>query len=788
MKTKGNPGQILIVDDKIYNLRILSMYLQKCGYVLDQLQNPELVLPLVKKSPPDIILLDIMMPKINGYEVCKQLKADASISDIPVIFLSALHDSSDVLNAFSVGGVDYITKPFKEYDVLARVQTHISLRKSQQALKIKNIELQNEIEARERIENKLLESKKNFEDIFNSTTDILFIVDFQGNIQDANPKAIETYGYSKDELLKLDVRQLVHKDSQHIFDKVITEILTKGYSCHESTDLKNDGSTFIAEVQGSIVQFNGTPHYLAVIRDITRRKQTEKALITAKNASDAANKAKSNFLAVMSHEIRTPMNAIIGMTELTLQTDLNSKQINNLKIIKDSSYHLLNVINEILDFSKIEANKLSIEAINYDLYALLYGVIYLFKGQIKEKGLFLNLEKAETLPKFINGDPIRLKQILVNLVNNAIKFTRTGGITIKAMYENDSYLLFSVTDTGIGIPENKHQSIFDSFNQADNSVTRNHGGTGLGLAICKKLSEMMGGNVTVSSTPGSGSTFSFRIKYQPGDKNEMSPLNQHNDWKQLKEDTCPLNILLVEDNHVNANIAKQFLEKMGHDSVTALNGKEALEVLSIQTFDIVLMDVEMPEMNGLEATRRIRNGEAGEHVSGIPVIAMTAHALNEFRDECMHSGMNDFISKPVDFYELGIVLKKYCATSPSKQSNDLDPQQHNSNNHIINKNEAMQRLDDSEELFDMICNSFLDDIDDPLKNMNQAISSKDYECLRYNAHTLKGLCGNIGANRCKEMMFQIEKMAGSDYPDRDQLRSFYENFLVELEKVKEILS
>jgi PAS domain S-box-containing protein len=787
MNINDNSGHILIVDDQIHNLQILSMYLQTKGYLIDQLQNPELVMPFVRKTPPDIILLDIMMPRIDGYEVCKQLKADASTHDIPIIFLSALNDSSNIIKAFSAGGVDYITKPFKEYDVLARVQTHIALRKSRQSLEAKNKELQNEIEVRKKIENKLFESKKNFEDIFNSTTDILFIVDFQGNIKDANPKAIETYGYSKKELLNSHIRQLIHKDYQHIPDIVMEDILTNGYTCMEYTDVRKDGSTLIVEAQGSIVNYNGKPHYLAVLRDITSRKQTEETLIKAKKAADAANNAKSNFLAMMSHEIRTPMNAIIGMTELTLQTDLNSEQEKNLEIIKESSYHLLNVINEILDFSKIEANKLTIENIDFDLYYLIDSVFYLFKGQTKEKGLFFHLEKSERLPQFINGDPIRLKQILVNLLNNAIKFTQSGGITIKAMPENDTRLVFSVTDTGTGIPEDKHQTIFDSFHQADNSITRVHGGTGLGLAICKKLLEMMDGYITVSSKPGSGSTFSFGIKYQPGDKNSLHPQLQNTDWEQLKENTSPLSILLVEDNAVNAKIATQFFEKMGHDSVTAFHGKEALEMLSMQSFDLVVMDVEMPEMNGLEATRRIRNGEAGDHVSEIPVIAMTAHTLNAFRNECINSGMNDFISKPVDFFELRLILNKYCSSLPSIQVNDLDNQKNQPANHIINKKEAMERLDNSEELFNIICHSFFMDIDAPINNLNQAISSKDYECVRFNAHTLKGLCGNIGANRCKSLALQIEKMASSSKPDCDQLRSFYENLLIELEKVKEII-
>jgi len=780
-------GHILIVDDKLLNLRILSSFLQKQGFVVDQLQNPELVMPLVKKISPDLILLDIMMPKINGFEVCKQLKANASTHEIPVVFISALNNADNILKSFSVGGVDYISKPFQEKEVLARVQTHMTLRKAQKELEEKNIKLQEEIKTRERIEIEVLESNKSFEAIFNSSTDMMIISDFQGNIVNANPKALETYGYSKEEFLKLTVQQLVHPDSYNDFETFSRDIQTKGFTSLEAKDIRKDGSTFLVEVQGSIVDYYGAPHHLGVLRDITKRKQAEEALVKAKNASDAANRAKSNFLAMMSHEIRTPMNAIIGMTELTLQTDLSPEQENNLKVVKESSYHLLNVINEILDFSKIEANKLTIEHIDFDLYYLLDSVIYLFIAQTQEKGLFLNLDKSNGLVQYIKGDPIRLKQILVNLVNNAIKFTKEGGITIKVGQENDSHLVFSVTDTGIGIPEDKHQQIFQRFNQADTSITREHGGTGLGLAICRKLVELMGGDITVSSQVNVGSTFLFNIQLTRGDKNKISHQNQPIDWQQLREDSQPLKILLVEDNAVNARIATRFLEKMGHHSSTALNGKEALTILSKERFDLVIMDVEMPEMNGLEATVRIRKGEADKNNANIPVVAMTAHALNEFRDECLTSGMNDFISKPVNFYELGIVLKKYDSLS-SYQEKPIEKKPEELTNQVLNKREALVRLDGSEEIFDMICNSFLEDIAEPLENINIGLNRKDYEAVSFNAHTLKGLCGNISANSSKNFARQMENLAKNGNPDVDQLIVLFEKLGKELEKVKKIIT
>jgi len=644
VQTSNNesPGKILIVDDQLTNLKILTELLTQQGYLVGQLRNSKMVMASIEFSPPDLILLDIMMPKISGFEICQQLKKKEFTRDIPVIFISALKESSKILKAFSVGGVDYITKPFNNYEVLARVKTHITLRKTQQAL------------------------------------------------------------------------------------------------------------------------------------------------VEARNASESANKAKSNFLAVMSHEIRTPMNAIVGLTDLTLQTDLDHYQKNNLKVIKDSAYLLMDIINDILDLSKIEAGKLVLENIDFDLYQLLDYIVNIFTAQVEKKGLSIHLEKEDHLPRYIKGDHIRLKQILFNLINNAIKFTETGSITIKAQKKDTSFISFSVIDTGIGIPENRKDAIFNSFSQVDLSTTRKYGGTGLGLTICKKLVEIMGGQINVTSKPDSGSTFNFDIKFTEGEKSKVNPETQADNWKDLKAVSQNLKILLVEDMQININIAKQFLNKMGHEAIAAMNGKEALTILSKNHFDLVLMDVEMPEMNGLEATQRIRNGEAGSKNSEIPVIAMTAHALSEFKEDCFNSGMNDFISKPVNFYELGIILKKYCSSSQDTLIK-IEKKHIETSDKIVDRERAITCLDGDEELFNIVCYSFLNDLPVILNKLNESINKKDYKDIRYHAHTLKGLCGNIYANSTMNLSQQIESMAKAGDNNFEQFKSLFDKILKESEKVKEIL-
>jgi len=773
-------GKVLIVDDKKDNLLILSVILRNKGYEVKELQSGHLVFDYVKKTTPDLILLDIMMPDISGFDICKQLKNEESTRDIPVIFISALSSNNYIVKAFSAGGIDYVTRPFQKNELLARVGTHIALRKSQQRIEAQNLKFIQDDKA-------LLESKKNFEGIFNAVSDMLIIADMDGKIVNANPKAIESYGYSKEEFLKLEVSQLIHEDNRHLFKKYISDILTNGVSHIESKEIRKDGSFFIAEVKGSFVEYNGKPHLLGVLRDITKQKQEERDLIEAKKASDSANKAKSNFLAVMSHEIRTPMNAIIGMTDLTLQTNPTPEQESNLNIIKESTSLLLDIINDVLDFSKIEAGKLTLEKIDFDLHTFLDNLISIFIVQVENKGLSITLQKSDQLPRYIKVDQTRLKQILVNLINNAIKFTETGAITINASQDNNSLLKFSVKDTGIGISEENQNIIFNSFSQAELSTTRKHGGTGLGLAICKKLVEMMGGKIYLESKPDFGSTFSFQIKFEHGDKNKVKTEAQTENWEQLKTDCKKLNILIVEDNLMNIKIAEQFLIKLGHSFSTVRNGKEALEILSQVRFNIILMDVEMPEMNGLEATRRIRNGEAGSVNSGTPIIAMTAHALDNFRIECESAGMNDFVSKPVNFYELGMILKKYssshnyCTDKNVNISNDK-------NNLVVDKKEAIIRLGGCEEIFDMVCQSFLNDIAGLLENIKQGVNKKDYEAIRFNAHTIKGLCGNINANSSINLAKKLEHLASEGEKKFDQINPVLEKLLKELDKVKEIIA
>jgi len=411
-------------------------------------------------------------------------------------------------------------------------------------------------------------------------------------------------------------------------------------------------------------------HYLAllallavgswfVVRLLESRRQAFRDVARAKEAAEAASEAKSRFLASMSHEIRTPMNAVIGLTDLTLTTQMTSEQRDYLESVASSAKDLLALLNDILDFSKIEAGQLDLEETDFDLAGILESVVSPLAVSAIEKGLALTYEMAPGTPRRLRGDPHRLRQVLLNLAGNAIKFTEEGEVVVRvtkeAETEEDATLHFAISDTGIGIPVEKLEAIFEAFTQADGSTTRTHGGTGLGTAIAKQLVEMMGGKIWAESEVGQGSTFYFTVRLKTGQpaqplsrdlagaEKEPPPPTQGLDRTQE-----PIKVLLAEDNPVNQKLIVRILEKRGHEVVVAQTGREAVDALEASEFDLVLMDVEMPEMDGLEATRLIRQRQspAGRH---LPIVGLTAHAMKGDRERCLDAGMDEYMTKPINF-------------------------------------------------------------------------------------------------------------------------------------------
>jgi PAS domain S-box-containing protein len=380
--------------------------------------------------------------------------------------------------------------------------------------------------------------------------------------------------------------------------------------------------------------------------------------------AQSADHAKGEFLANMSHEIRTPMNGIIGVTELLLDTTLSNVQSDYVGMIKRSADTLLVILNDILDFSKIEAGKLQVEKVPFLLKETLRDIIYIMQPKAYEKNIKLDYSIGSDIPDAVVGDPVRLKQVLLNLVGNSLKFTEHGEIKVNISRDssknNPDVLQFSVSDTGIGIPKEKQEHIFNPFTQADNSTHRKYGGTGLGLTITSKLVELMGGKVWLESEFGKGSDFYFTVSLPVAEEEAMKSFMPKEADENIIPEASNLNILLAEDNPINQKLAVKMVEAKGHKVVVADNGKVALEKLEKQSFDMILMDIQMPEMDGYEAIAKIREKEtiSGSH---IPIIAMTAHAMKGDREKCIESGADEYISKPINRAELYRLINKMAS-------------------------------------------------------------------------------------------------------------------------------
>ena len=486
------------------------------------------------------------------------------------------------------------------------------------------------------------------------------ITDLNGVIEYVNPAFTKVTGYTRKEALGNNPSILKSGIQDDEFYKELWETLSAGQMWRGELCNKNKaGELFwesasispVANSEGEIT------HYVAVKEDITKRKEAILELEKAKDAAEAAAKAKADFLANMSHEIRTPLNAIYGMTTLMLDTPLNDEQKDFITTILGGSNTLLSVINDILDFSKIEAGKMELEEQPFNIRSCVEEAIALLSEKAMRKKLKLVCTIKKGTPPVVVGDVTRLRQILVNLLNNAIKFTNTGEIAVNVqarVTENNQHeLRFSIRDTGIGIPKDKMSKLFESFSQVDSSTTRKYGGTGLGLAISRELAEKMGGTMWVESEANKGSTFYFTILVESA--KEIKPKEKKEIDLKLGE-KHPLHILLVEDNLINQKVAKKLLERLSYSIDLAMNGLEALDALEKQTYDLVFMDIQMPKMDGNEATKQIREKFAPKHQPYI--IAMTAHALEGDREKYIARGMNDYISKPISVEALVKALEK----------------------------------------------------------------------------------------------------------------------------------
>lgn len=517
----------------------------------------------------------------------------------------------------------------------------------------------------------------------------------------------------------------------------------------------------------------------------------EKALIAMREA-DSANQAKSEFLANMSHEIRTPMNAILGLTQLGLKAT-PEQQLEYLVKINDSAELLLNVLNDILDFSKIEAGKISLEKIDFDLYGIIDSLTYTIDTQAKAKHLDFKVEIAPETPRYLTGDPLRLQQIIMNLANNAVKFTEHGSIVLQitcpALTSNSIMLHCSVTDTGIGLTPEQKTRLFQAFSQADTSTTRKFGGTGLGLAIAKRLVDLMGGEIAAESTYGQGSTFHFSAPFAIAKDYNCRVLPLPNLGGSISEPQQAqlqgARVLIAEDNPLNQEVIEEFLARAGAQVTLVSNGLEAIEMVQRQSFEVVLMDLQMPVMDGLEAARELRKIP---QLAKTPIIALTANVFQADIERCVAAGMNDHVGKPIKVEELFSKLEKWLkhsgfqpteetvssSQSPPAEVETIKAPAATSTLPDLDIATALARLGNNEGLFRKIVALFRQSEADAPQRVRQALAEKDAEASHRLAHTLKSTAGTMGAIRLQAAALAVEQIlrAGGEVS---------EDLLVELE-------
>jgi PAS domain S-box-containing protein len=523
-----------------------------------------------------------------------------------------------------------------------------------------------EAAARREVEHARHESDERFRSAFVHSAIGMALVSLQGQMLKVNRALCAMLGYDEPELLTRDFQSLTHPDDLPGDLQQVRSLLAGEAQSYqmEKRYYHRSGSVVWTLLTVSLLRDErGEPiHFISQIEDITGRKQTLAELVEAKEAAEAGARAKSEFLANMSHEIRTPMNGVLGMADLVLDTELTEEQREYVSLIRQSGENLLTIINDILDFSKIEAGKLELESEPFALGSVIEAILKTLSPRAAAKGLRVSHSLQPDVPPQVRGDSVRLGQVLSNLLANAIKFTHQGGVEVGVSAlpppAGELLLRFSVRDTGIGIPDEQQQHIFEAFAQADSSTTRKYGGTGLGLAISVRLVTLMGGRLWLESALGEGSTFHFTVRFLSVDGTAAPTTPPRATPPQM----LPLRILLAEDERTNRLVVVRLLQKRGHSVACVENGREAVAAVERERFDVVLMDVQMPEMSGFDAAMAIREREA-KRGGRLPIIALTACAMQGDRDRCFAAGMNAYVTKPIRIPELMEALGQIVAAS-----------------------------------------------------------------------------------------------------------------------------
>lgn len=655
------------------------------------------------------------------------------------------------------------------------------------------------------------ESEVRYKTLFDNAGDAIFVFDLHGRYLDVNRVACQLLGYERRELMNMSPADHTPRQQSLAHESMLEKLSRDGFLTYETKLVRKDGSLVPMDFSARLIEHRGTLAALCVGRDMTERIRTQEALLEAKEAAEAASRTKSEFLANISHEIRTPMSSIIGLTELTLKADLPEKQRADLVKVRNSSELLLNIINDLLDFSKIESGKLTLERTNFDLVEVLRNVVETLLYQAAKKNLDFSYSIGADVPKYLVGDPYRIRQILLNLAGNAIKFTPSGKVKISVRSLDEDLrkkaaramgpeafpdlpatpsglrpagICFTVTDTGIGISCEDLERIFDSFTQADGAHDRKYGGTGLGLTICRQLARLMGGTVWAESDPGAGSAFSLAVYLEPGVGMDTPLTVDTQVVDATPRSERALRILLAEDNAINKDMVSKMLTANGHVVEAVENGQQAVDAVRTDNYDLVLMDLQMPVMDGFTATRLIR--ELPGEKSGLPIVALTAHAFSDYRQKCLDAGMNEYVAKPIRFSTLLNTINKLTNKSgppstgagdtpasrprPDKQISgpkaasgqsivpaaEKQDQASEADEPVVDFEVLSKNMDGNQHLIQAACKNFIRYAAAYLDQIREAVTEKNSEELDRLAHSMKSVTATFGGETARQLALSLE--------------------------------
>ncbi len=737
-----NKIKVLLVEDVQADRIMITRAINNAGFdcEIKYAENIADALVLSLAHNFDCILLDYYYPTAgNGLDFIKTYQSRGG--QTPIVIVTSHNEISLAVEVMKSGASDYICKDELSPEHLIKSFNYI--------LRLKIAE-----ESRQAAERALIESELRMKSIIERSPVIVFTIDEGGFFKLFKGKGADNINIIHEHIIGQNIQDVSHLTPVRYHD--YKKALTSNELSHRVEISNHFFDVNYIPVQNHLGKITSM---MGVAIDITDFKRNEVELKNTIVLAETESKVKQQFLANMSHELRTPIHGIICLIDFVLKTSLQEDQQKYLDLAKRSADSLLFIVNDILDLSKIQASKMTFEEISFDLTDTLQSSTGAFIPSAIEKGIEVNLNINENVPSTVCGDPARLTQIINNILGNAIKFTERGAVDVtvfcKEKNEYHSMIVFEIKDSGMGIPAHILPTIFEIFSQAGNDISRKYGGTGLGLTISKQLVEQQNGNIAVQSTVNEGSVFTFSIPYKIN--SEAKKLNKNNIPLEMNNTiTKKLNILVAEDNDINRFIIKKMMDDWGFDYQFAITGADAIEKAASATYDMILMDIEMPEMNGYDATAFIRK-ELPAGKNNIPIIAMTGHAMNGEREKCIETGMNDYISKPFQ----GDELKKIIIDCMNQNSNQnvitLNPPP--VSQRFTNLDFLIEISDGNEVFFKEFITLFLNSAPAAVADMETALKNKDWEMMRQVAHKIKPSFNYVGLKELNKAAARIEDLS-----------------------------